>query len=48
MSRVLEKNAQIYLFARLLGTPQLIDPAAIEAMQVFARTQYGKKNQGLG
>lgn len=48
VSRVLEKNAQIYLFARLLGTPQLIDPAAIEAMQVFARTQYGKKNQGLG
>lgn len=47
VSRVLEKNAQIYLFARLLGMPQLIDPEAIEAMQLFARTQYGKKNQGL-
>lgn len=47
VSRVLEKNAQIYLYARLLGTPQLIEPGAIEAMQQFARTQYGKKNQGL-
>jgi L-fuculose-phosphate aldolase len=47
VSRVLEKNAQIYLFARLLGTPQLIDSEAIEAMQLFARTQYGKKNQEL-
>lgn len=47
VSVVLEKNAQIYLFARLLGTPQLIEPDDIHAMQVYARTQYGKKNQDL-
>lgn len=47
VSRVLEKNAQIYLFARLLGTPQVLEPDAIAAMQQFVRTRYGKKNQGL-
>lgn len=45
VSMVLEKNAQIYLFARLIGDPQLFRPGDIEAMQTFARNHYGKKNQ---
>lgn len=45
VSVVLEKNAQIYLFAKLFGTPNLFEPSDIEAMQQFARTQYGKKNR---
>jgi len=47
VSVVLEKNAQIYLFARLLGTPQFFDPKDIEAMQIYAKTQYGQKNKEL-
>ncbi len=45
VSMVLEKNAQIYLFARLLGTPQLFQQKDIDAMQAFAKNMYGKKNK---
>lgn len=49
VSLVLEKNAQIYLFARLLGGKiQTFTRADIDAMQSFAKNQYGKKNQELG
>lgn len=44
VSLVLEKNAEIYLYARMLGTPNLFEPEDIEAMQQFARNHYGKKN----
>jgi L-fuculose-phosphate aldolase len=45
VSIVLEKNAQIYLFAQLIGTPTLFEQSDIDAMQQFARTHYGKKNE---
>jgi L-fuculose-phosphate aldolase len=47
VSMVLEKNAQIYIFARLLGEPQLFRPEHIEAMQSYVRNHYGEKNKGL-
>ncbi len=47
VSVVLEKNAQIYLFARLLGTPHLFEQKDIDAMQVYAKTMYGQKNKNL-
>lgn len=47
VSTVLEKNAQIYLYARLIGTPQVLGDEDIKVMQKFARDQYGKKNQNL-
>jgi len=47
VSMVLEKNAQIFLFARLLGSPQLFSDGDIKAMQKFAREVYGKKNKSL-
>jgi len=39
---VLEKTAHIYLLARSIGTPHVIDPADIAAMQDFARNHYGQ------
>ena len=48
VSLVLEKNAQIYLLAKLLGTPRLFEQKDIDTMQQFARQHYGKKNLGLG
>lgn len=45
VSVVLEKNAQIYIFAKMIGTPVLFEQDDIDAMQQFARTQYGKKNK---
>jgi len=45
VSVVLEKNAQIYIFAKMIGTPVLFEQEDIDAMQQFARTQYGKKNK---
>jgi L-fuculose-phosphate aldolase len=39
---VVEKSAQIYLLARSIGTPQLISPSDIKAMQDFARNYYGQ------
>jgi L-fuculose-phosphate aldolase len=47
VSMVLEKNAQIYLYASLLGKPHLFRHQDIEAMQDFAKNKYGKKNQDL-
>lgn len=47
VARVLEKNAQIYLNAKLLGTPKLFEPAEIDAMQAFVKDHYGKKNSSL-
>jgi len=39
---VVEKSAQIYLLARLIGTPQVISEADMRAMQDFARNHYGQ------
>ena len=47
VSRVLEKNSQIYLFARMLGTPTLFEPDEIDAMQAFVRDHYGKQNEQM-
>lgn len=47
VSRVLEKNAQIYLNAMLLGRPKLFTADEIEMMQSFAKDHYGKKNAAL-
>lgn len=48
VSLVLEKNAQIFLFAKLLGSDiRTFSQAEIDAMQNFAKNQYGKKNAGL-
>jgi L-fuculose-phosphate aldolase len=47
VSTVLEKNAQIYLYAKMIGKPNLFRRQDIEAMQDFAKNKYGKKNQDL-
>lgn len=47
VSRVLEKNAQIYLNARLLGQPKLFTDEEIDMMQAFVKDHYGKKNATL-
>ena len=47
VANVLEKNAQIYIYSRMLGQPSLFSRQDIDAMQSFARTQYGKKNREL-
>ena len=39
---VLEKSAHIYLLAKSVGTPHLIEPDDILAMQDFARNHYGQ------
>jgi L-fuculose-phosphate aldolase len=39
---VVEKSAQIYILARSIGTPKLISPEDIAAMQDFARNHYGQ------
>lgn len=39
---VVEKTAQIYILAKSIGTPNLIDPVDIAAMQDFARNHYGQ------
>lgn len=39
---VVEKSAQIYFMARAIGTPKLIDPEDIKAMQDFAKYSYGQ------
>lgn len=39
---VVEKSAQIYIYARLLGTPQVISEEDMRAMQYFARNHYGQ------
>ncbi len=46
VSLVLEKNAQIYLFAKLFGGEiRSFSEDEIEAMQNFVKTRYGKKNE---
>ena len=50
VSMVLEKNAQIYLFAKLLGSGGHIrefEQSEIDAMQSFAKNHYGQKNKDL-
>lgn len=50
VSMVLEKNAQIYLYAKLLGGGGHIrefDKSEIDAMQNFAKNHYGHKNKDL-
>ena len=47
VSMVLEKNAQIYLYAKLVGKPNLFRPQDIAAMQDFAKNKYGKQNKNL-
>jgi L-fuculose-phosphate aldolase len=48
VSQVLEKNAQIYLYARMMGGEiRFFSESEIEAMQSFARDHYGKQNAGL-
>ena len=48
VSHVLEKNAQIYLYARLLGGEiRLFSPEEIAAMQSFAGNIYGRHNMNL-
>ena len=47
VAMVLEKNAQIYLYARLLGAPQPLGDGEILAMQKFAREEYGRRNRDL-
>lgn len=41
--RVLEKAAQIYILARLTGTPHVLADDQIKAMQYFARYVYGQR-----
>jgi L-fuculose-phosphate aldolase len=50
VSMVLEKNAQIYLFAKLLGGDGHIrkfEKSEVDAMQNFAKNHYGQKNKDL-
>ena len=49
VSMVLEKNAQIVLWAKLLsgGKIREFQPSEIEAMQNFAKNHYGQKNKDL-
>lgn len=47
VARVLEKNAQIYMYARMLGEPKLFTAQEIDDMQAFVKDHYGKKNAAL-
>ncbi|HAK47475.1 MAG TPA: class II aldolase [Spirochaeta sp.] len=50
VSMVLEKNAQIYLYAKLLGGSGHIrkfEQSEVDAMQNFAKNHYGQKNKDL-
>ena len=48
VSLVLEKNAQIYLYAKMLGGDiRSFRQNEIDFMQDFARNSYGKKNSGI-
>lgn len=50
VSMVLEKNAQIYLYAKMLGgggNIRKFEQSDIEAMQDFAKNHYGQKNKDL-
>ncbi|QTQ14246.1 class II aldolase/adducin family protein [Treponema parvum] len=39
---VVEKSAQIFIYAKLLGTPHLISEEDIRAMQYFVKNSYGQ------
>ena len=39
---VVEKNAQVYILAKTIGTPQVISDEDIKAMQYFAKNLYGQ------
>lgn len=39
---VVEKSAQIYIYAKLIGDPQIISEPDMRAMQDFARNHYGQ------
>jgi len=39
---VVEKSAQIYIMAKLIGEPQVISEPDMRAMQDFARNHYGQ------
>lgn len=39
---VVEKSAQIYIYAKLMGTPHIISEEDMRAMQDFARNHYGQ------
>ncbi len=43
VAAVLEKTAHIYLLARSIGTPRVIDPRDIALMQEFMRNDYGQR-----
>lgn len=43
ISQAVEKTAQIYIMAKSIGTPHLISPEHIEAMQWYARNVYGQR-----
>jgi L-fuculose-phosphate aldolase len=43
ISQAVEKAAQIYIMAKSIGTPHLISPEHIEAMQWYARNVYGQR-----
>ncbi len=47
VARVLEKNAQIYMYARMIGEPKLFTSQEIDDMQAFVKDHYGKKNASL-
>ncbi|MBI9107586.1 MAG: class II aldolase/adducin family protein [Spirochaetales bacterium] len=50
VSMVLEKNAQIYIYAKMLGGDghiRLFGQNEIDAMQEFAKNHYGQKNKDL-
>jgi L-fuculose-phosphate aldolase len=40
---VVEKTAQIYIMAKSIGTPNVISPEDIIAMQDYARNRYGQR-----
>ena len=48
VSIVHEKNAEIYIYSKLIGTPHLFTKEDIDAMQEFAHTEYGRRNRNLG
>ena len=50
VSMVMEKNAQIYLYAKLLGSNghvRKFNKSEVDAMQDFAKNHYGQKNKYL-
>ena len=43
ISKVVEKTAHIYIMAKSIGSPNLISPEDIKAMQDYAREKYGQR-----